>query len=321
MKKNPFLLLFATLLCACGGGNEPEEVDPPVVPDPGEQTISETLKIMSFNMRNQQSSDTGDRTWDLRKFGVKEMINDIKPDVIALQECAPTSRSWYKNIFGKEYGFIDNPATVSSSGSGGNACIMYRLDRFELVKSGAYFLSYTPDEPSKCFNVGDTQWRCSAWIHLKEKATGKEVCAMSTHLPVRPNSNYDNAPYIEARELGARLNVTRMKEIAGNDCPVFIAGDMNCAYKTSSGSTSAPGNQVLSEYTTWLKDSRDYNNITPAGIYSYNAFGDGTPNPSRDIDFIFFRKADPVQFETVTTQYGNVPYISDHYPIMFTVKF
>lgn len=320
MKKYLFLL-FTALVCSCGGGDEPDEPGK-TDPEPETPVASETLKMMSFNMRNQQSSDTGTKSWDLRKFAVKAMINEIQPDIIALQECASLSRSWYKNIFGKTYGFRDVPATLTTAGSGGNACIMYRSDRFELIESGGYFLSFTPDEPSHCFNVADNLWRTSVWLHLKEKATGKELYAMSTHLPVRTNSSYDNNPYIEARTLGAQLNVKRMKAIAGENSMCFIGGDMNCSYKTASGNTSTTGTETLSVYKAWMKDGRDGGiDKTPTNVYSFNAFGDGTDGPNRLLDHIFYRNADAISFETITKQYENVPYISDHYPVMLTVKF
>ncbi|MDE7407215.1 MAG: endonuclease/exonuclease/phosphatase family protein [Muribaculaceae bacterium] len=322
-------ILFAALVCSCGGGDEPDDPNNKKDPDPQPPVQnSEYLKMMSFNMRNQQASDTDKLAWDYRKFAVKEMINEVQPDIIALQECASTSRSWYKNTFKDTYGFRDVPATLSTSGSGGNACIMYRLDRFDLIEAGGYFLSFTPDEPSHCFNVGDNSWRTSAWLHLKEKASGKELYAMSTHLPVRTNSNYDNAPYIEARTLGAQLNVTRMKAMAGDDAICFIGGDMNCSYQTSSGGSNASGVQVLSEYTKWMEDGRtpktkeaDFQNITPTGVYSFNSFGSGTPSPSRNLDHIFFRNVKAAKFETITKIYADMPYISDHYPVMLTVKF
>ena len=56
-------------------------------------------------------------------------------------------------------------------------------------------------------------------------------------------------------------------------------------------------------------------------VYSYNNFGEGTPRFTWNIDHIFYRKVTPVRFRTINNDGYGVPYISDHFPILFTSEF
>lgn len=270
---------------------------------------SDKLKIMSFNVRYNNANDAGDTNWEVRKSAVVKMVNTVQPDVIGIQEPRTAQRTYLKNNL-RDYAYLEVPGT--GDGKGGNTGLLFRTDRFTKVDDGYFFLSATPDEPSRCWDVGDTQWRTSVWVHLKETATGKEFYFLSTHMPVRTNSAYPNEPYIQARVNSANLNVERMKRLAGDTGICFIVGDMNCAEANETGA------RALKPYRDWMKVGRD---IAPPGdAYSFNNFGSGTPAPTRNLDHIFYRNAAPLSFSTLTANYG-VTYVSDHYPILLTVQF
>ena len=54
---------------------------------------------------------------------------------------------------------------------------------------------------------------------------------------------------------------------------------------------------------------------------SYNGFGKSPCKDTWRIDHIFFRRAKPLKFQTITNSGYGVTYISDHYPITLTVEF
>ena len=62
-------------------------------PDKGE---SNTLKIMSFNVRYNSANDEGDTNWEVRKAAVVKMINTVQPDVVGLQEPRTEQRTYLK---------------------------------------------------------------------------------------------------------------------------------------------------------------------------------------------------------------------------------
>ena len=96
-----------------------------------------------------------------------------------------------------------------------------------------------------------------------------------------------------ARLEGARLNVERMRSIAGKRTPQFIVGDMNATAGT-------PGGVCLEPYFKWLKSACE---------------------EAPQIDHIFYRCAEPLRYQLLdSTGYG-VQYLSDHYPIVCTFRF
>lgn len=278
---------------------------------------SDVLSIMSFNMRYPSADDTGDKAWDVRKVACVAMFKDIKPDVVATQELRTAQRTYLKGEL-PEYTFIEIPNTGTSTG--GNLVMLFRKDRFTKIDSGHFFLSATPDVPSKCWDVADNSMRGTVWVHLKENRSGKEFVCMGTHMPVRANTSIDNAPYNAARKLGAELMIQRLRAKAGNDMMCFLMGDMNCAWKDSKGNDYGDVREALTVMSQWMTDARTGKDLTLPGITSYNSFGSGSNTPNRNIDHIFFRNAEQIDFNTISKSYENIRCVSDHYPIMIRVK-
>lgn len=286
-------LLYGIVLSALGCSSSSD--------DAGTEGSSNTLKVMSFNIRCVTSSDTGDKAWDVRKTGCVKMITGIRPDVIGMQEPRTAQRTYLKENL-SDYEMLETPGTGTSKG--GNSVLLYRKSRFTCLDWGYYFLSDTPDVPSVAWEA--TQWHTTVWAHLKEVSSGKDFWIFTTHMPAYASN-------VSARVKSANLNVSKMKELAGEDATVFITGDMNCSYAADDASREA-----LTPYYQWMSAARD---IAPAGdAYSFNRYGSGTATPKRNLDHIFYRDATAVSFRTITDNYG-VPYISDHYPILLTVLF
>lgn len=289
-------LLYGIVLSALGCSSSSDDGVAP-----GTEGSSNTLKVMSFNIRCVTSGDTGDKAWDVRKTGCVKMITGIRPDVIGMQEPRTAQRTYLKENL-SDYEMLETPGTGTSKG--GNSVLLYRKSRFTCLDWGYYFLSDTPDVPSVAWEA--KQWHTTVWAHLKEVSSGKDFWIFTTHMPAYASN-------VSARVKSANLNVSKMKELAGEDATVFITGDMNCSYAADDASREA-----LTPYYQWMSAARD---IAPVGdAYSFNHYGSGTATPKRNLDHIFYRDATAVSFRTITDNYG-VPYISDHYPILLTVLF
>lgn len=289
-------LLYGIVLSALGCSSSSDDGVAP-----GDGGSSNTLKVMSFNIRCVTSSDTGDQAWDVRKAGCIKMITSIQPDVIGMQEPRTAQRTYLKENL-SDYEMLETPGTGTSKG--GNSVLLYRKSRFTCLDWGYYFLSDTPDVPSVAWEAA--QWHTTVWAHLKEVGSGKDFWFFTTHMPAYASN-------VSARVKSANLNVAKMKELAGEDATIFITGDMNCSYAADDASREA-----LTPYYQWMSAARD---IAPAGdAYSFNNYGSGTATPKRNLDHIFYRDATAVSFRTITDNYG-VPYISDHYPILLTALF
>jgi endonuclease/exonuclease/phosphatase family metal-dependent hydrolase len=121
--------------------------------------------------------------WDKRLTYFGDMFDRIKPDLVGLQEL----------IFDLEVDQIlaEMPgyAAVYYKGDGGDffaypdAVVVYRTDRFDLVESGVYWLSPTPDVPwSMGYSEGQSIPRIVVWVHLHDRdANNKDIYFATTH--------------------------------------------------------------------------------------------------------------------------------------------
>ncbi|WP_304419450.1 endonuclease/exonuclease/phosphatase family protein [uncultured Duncaniella sp.] len=261
------------------------------------------VKVMGFNMRYNSPKDTGETSWDVRKTAIQRFIREVKPDVVSVGEARESMRKDLKELL-PEYGQIEIPGTGSRSGA--NTIIIYNKNTVSLLDEGAFFHSPTPDKPSKCWNHSTGQWRGTCWGKFKEKTTGKDFYFFATHLCLGLK-NHD----LEAKLNSAMLNVIKMHDIAGDEAPVFIAGDMNASREADDVRRWG-----LQPFHFWMKDGREVpvSNKEP----TFNGFGKMELTPRHVIDFIYYRNADVKKFENFNKPNWGVPYISDHYPNMVT---
>ncbi len=277
---------------------------------------AEELKIMSFNVRYNSPKDLGENSWDVRKGAVVNLIKKMTPDVVGLQEPRTIQRTYLKESL-SEYVYMEVPGT--GDGRGGNVGLIYRSDKFDKVDGGFFYLGPTPDVPSPSFDAPDSTWRVTVWVKLRDKKSGKEFTAMSTHLPVRTKPHLAAEPYVRSRFHASQLNVKRLKDIAGEDGTCFIVGDMNCSLQKADGSINHDGVKALSPYHEWMEDARKFDEHPE--INSFNAFGKGEDSPHRKIDHIYYRNAEPISFVTITEPVDCLKFVSDHYPLMLTCRY
>lgn len=297
MKKVLVLVMLFSILCA-------------------ERISAEELRIMSFNVRYNTPKDLGENSWDARKGAVVNLIKQMSPDVVGLQEPRTIQRAYIKESL-SEYAYMEAPGT--GDGRGGNVGLIYRSDKFEKVDGGWFYLGPTPDIPSPAFDAPDSTWRVTIWAKLRDKKSGKEFTALSTHLPVRTKPHLAAEPYVKSRFHASQLNVKRLKDVAGEDGTCFIVGDMNCSLQQADGSINYDGVKALSPYHEWMEDARKFDEHPE--INSFNAFGRGEDSPHRKIDQIYYRNAEPISFVTITEPVDGFKYVSDHYPLMLTCEY
>ena len=277
--------------------------------DGGEQIVGPTdLSLISFNLRCPMPEDTGDLDWDVRKKAVLEMVRQEKPDVICFQEPRWNQVAYLMQQLGEYAHVKKNTNEGGAEASGAFNTIMYLRDKYTLLESGGFWLSATPDKLSYPWAATDEQRRVTVWVHLKDNATNRDFFVFTTHLPYM-TEQADN----EARVECVKLNVERMKTYAGEDVPVFIGGDMNASHAETDGRRDC-----LEPYYAWMLSARETAAQTDEK-YSFNGFGLSTPAKTWNIDHIFYRNAEALQFKTLDGDYG-VPYISDLYPIACTFK-
>lgn len=257
-----------------------------------------TLTVMSFNIRNGKAND-GDNSWSNRRPLVSSVIREHDPDVVGLQEAFR---------FQLDHLAEDLPvyAEVGEGRGGGTAdeysAILYRADCFDLLDSGTFWLSDTPEVVSK--HWGHYHYRVCTWAHLRDVNTGRALYVFNAH--------FDHRSQV-ARVNSAALIRRRIRERATSD-PVLVTGDMNAGEDNP-----AIARLKADESSYPLRDS--FRMIHPDALEV--GTGNGSYSGRRDgakIDYVFVSP----EIQALDAKIDQAPrggrYPSDHYPVIARVR-
>ena len=247
------------------------------------------LKVMSYNIRMGTAKD-GTNSWEYRYPATAMMIQDQKPDVFGVQEA-----------FEFQIRFIeDNFADYDSVGVGRDngksegefMSIFWNKKTVKMVKWGTFWLSETPEKPSKGWDAACK--RTATWALMKDKNTGKMFYFVNTHLDHRGS---------EARRQGLNLIVSRIDEINQKGYPMVLTGDFNMK----------PDDAALTGLEQRMQSARK---IAPKtdNHATLNLWGKGKADMV--IDYIYVSGFSAcTEYHTITEKYGAWKYVSDHYPV------
>ena len=247
-----------------------------------------SFKLISFNIRTAWGRD-GDNSWRNRRSATVEMLRREAPDVLGVQE-ALQEQLYYLDSECPQYARVGEDRDGGAEG-GETMAVFYLRERFDLLASGTFWLSQTPEQVSRGWDAACN--RTVTWVELQERSSGKRFFYFNTHLDHQGK---------QAREESVKLIVSKIREIAGSRAAVILGGDLN-----------APADSpVFRPIVRWMKPARD----KAAESDSKGTFnGFGTAPDTIILDHLFFRGGIHCRrFATLDGNYG-APYISDHYPI------
>ncbi len=254
------------------------------------------IKVISYNVRVDVSED-GENCWDNRKQASINMINAEKPTIFGLQEAQLHQYQYLKENL-PQYGSYGLGREDGAS-YGEHMAIFYDTESVEMLDCGTFWLSETPEVPSRGWDAMCK--RSCTWARLKMKANNQEFIYMNTHL-----DHYGP----EARRQSLMLIAQRIEEIAANGEPVFLTADFN-------STTDQP---IYEPIKAMLIDSRQAAPATDhratLNCWERTHFDDA----SWVIDHIFVRGVEPKSFRVLDGDYG-APFISDHYPVILEAEF
>ncbi len=263
-------------------------------PQPAEVTVT----AMSFNIRNGKAND-GDNSWPQRRPLVSDVVRGYDPDVVGLQEA-------FRFQLDQLAADLPNYAEVGEGRGGGTkdeySAILYRRDRFELLDSGTFWLSDTPEVVSKHWR--HHHYRVCTWAHLRDAGSGRALYVYNTH--------FDHQSQL-ARANSAALIRRRIGERATKD-PVLVTGDMNAAESNPAiAALKAPDSDypLRDTFRVAHPDAREVG----TGNGGYTGKRDGAK-----IDYVLVSE----EFETLDASIDQAPrggrYPSDHYPVLARVR-
>lgn len=246
-------------------------------------TDSAVTRIMSFNIRCLE--------YDRRKDLVPALIEAYSPDSAGLQEC---TFQWYENLKEslEDYAFVGVGRDTGdlSENCGEISAVIYKKTKYNLVDSGTFWLSETPDEVSRGWDGACN--RICTWVVLEDKETGERYAHVNTHLDhMGPQARTNGVELVKQKALSY-------------DIPTVVTGDFNFKKSTD---------LYTSLVTGGLKDTQDIAVSTMSGktYHGYNGGVDGEP-----IDFICVNeKITDVKSYTIIRDKYNLKHTSDHYPL------
>ncbi len=256
---------------------------------------NEKTSVMSFNIRIQLPTDTGEHNWESRKTGCVKAIRKYFPDIIGLQEATAEQKSFMMKELSK-YIMIDGnakPGTINETTEFGFNPILFRADRFELLDYGSFWLNEDQTPEKKGWDAEYV--RSANWVKLRFRKSGQIIFLFNTH--------FDNIGD-KARQESSGLIVEKIKEIAGSDAVVFLTGDFN----------AKSGDKALKPISTYLQEGAKTVKKADKTL-SFNNFG-RKGGKQESIDHIFHRNAEAKTFNVVDEPKFGVKYISDHYPVI-----
>ena len=259
---------------------------------------SDELKIMSFNVRTECNETDPNNNWVNRKEACVELIKDQKPGVIGFQEADFTNQWTYlKDQLSKDYaGYGVNRDNGKESGGGETMGILYNKRIIEKIDGGTFWLSETPDTPSKGF--GADYYRNATWGLFKHLPSGVTFYYINTHLDHK---------VAEAQIKGMEL-ISQHFEAMRDTYPVFLTGDLNIK----------ADNVALDVIEVYMNNARE---VAPEVLTDFDTTYNGyQTGKDTIIDHIYCSKYLKVaEYHTVDEDYG-VPFVSDHYPVYAIVK-
>ena len=173
-----------------------------------------TFTAASYNLRNANSADSlqGDG-WGNRCPIIAGLVQFHEFDIFGTQEGLRHQLDSLKTSLPK-YDYI-GVGRNDGKKEGEHAAIFYRIDTFELLEHGDFWLSETPEKPSVGWDA--VLPRICTWGHFKYKDTGFEFLFFNLHM--------DHIGK-QARVESALLVQQKMKEI-GENLPAILTGDFN----------------------------------------------------------------------------------------------
>lgn len=255
------------------------------------------MNIITYNIRLNTASDK-ENAWPNRRVEVIKLLTNHKADIFSVQEAL------YDQIMDLEDGMagFEYVGVGRDDGNinGEFSAIYYNTNRYLTIENGTFWLSKTPQIPSKSWDAALN--RICTWARFREKETLKTFYVFNTH--------FDHIG-IKARKESAILILKKISEIAKRNEPVILTGDFNLT----------PTEKPLVLIRQKLKDTRQITQTLPQGpVGTFNGFDFESKLENR-IDYIFVNKLVEVKKYSAITDSKENRYPSDHLPVLAEIQF
>lgn len=270
--------------------------------DKSGKLVATNLNIMTFNIRYGKADD-GEDSWIYRKDMVCDVIRQNSPDIIGLQEALRFQIDEIKKQ-------LPQYAEIGEGRDGGEkgeySAILFRDSRFVVERSGTFWLSDTPKNPSASW--GNHYLRICTWASLLEKQSKITFYFFNTHL--------DHQIQL-SREKSAELIAARIGELKQND-PVILSGDFNAGEQNPAISYLKGAGDSLKTLPLHFVDTFRVLHPKENKVGTFNGFKGSTDGDK--IDYIFVTPDIQTQKASIERFQKDGHYPSDHFPVTVRIR-
>ena len=291
---------------------------------PSTTSPAATLRVGSYNIRTMHADRKSENAWKLRRDDLIALMRQLDYDAVGLQESFPEQSAYITNSM-PEYALIGT-LEGSTPKKGVTSPICYRKARLEPLKSGAFWLSTTPDAPGGGTWDSSPHTRHCIWALFRDRFSGRSFCFVNTHT--------DHIGKIARRE-GMKVIMSRLDGFAPPGTPVVFTGDHNCRETEAAAKIAAKR----------LKDALFISETPPAGPWrTYNGRNwrdteipatEAMEMPIKErngfkkfdgvrVDYIYVSDGVRVLYYAIDASPrpgGAHLYPSDHFPLVATISF
>lgn len=254
---------------------------------------AQSLQVATYNIRFDNPNDHGN-LWKDRSVHLINQIKFHQMDIIGTQEGLFHQLEEMKENLGFPYIGVGRDKGKTE---GEFSAVFFNPDKLELLEEGTFWLSETPDSPSKGWDAALN--RVCTWGKFRTKKGKKQFYVFNIH--------YDHIGQ-KAREESSKLVLEKIKTINKKGLPLIFMGDFNVT-------PDNPAYLTVIENST-MKDSRLISKTPSIGNQgTFNAYN-WEKLPEGIIDHIFVSPQITVLRHGILTDNYGMKYPSDHFPVM-----
>lgn len=251
------------------------------------------FKLMTYNIRYDSPND-GENHWELRKRWMSNQIKFVEPEVLGIQEGLFHQVSFLDDAL-SDYSYV-GVGRDDGKMNGEYSAIFYKNSSLNVIVSSTFWLSDTPEKPSKGWDAALE--RICTYALFERKNSKEKFWVFNTH--------FDHVGDT-ARIKSVDLILAQINKLNIECLPVFLMGDLNLE----------PSSEPIKKLSEEMIDARYYSTALVFGPQgTFNGFKHNEP-VTRRIDYIFTgKKGAVVKKYAVLSDSKDRKYPSDHLPVV-----
>ncbi len=274
------------------------------------------IRLVTLNVRYATKAPVrGEEPWSVRCPKLCSQLRFVtsgRPSAfICLQEVLHSQLVDIQNQLGPLWCYIGQ-GRKDGKESGEFSPIFFRSDTWRCERNRTYWLSNTPDVPSKGWDAALE--RVVSMGLFRHEQSGTTAIVMATHL-----DHMGATAREESAGLLLRLARAWADSVSSEDAiPVFLGGDFN----------STPDDTAYQILTAPGSGMHDISDLVPGDVHygnqeiTYTSFGESGEVPKR-IDFLFAQRPQHIRFSTfavLSNRFDDNIFLSDHRAVVADVE-